>query len=195
MIMLQSNKFAKLENLKTLEEDILDWRERIRWAYLFRNNRLKDDPNVDLSISPPFIKPPWYSRTDKIAPTASEEVELFIAMVRKSLLSPDIFSKYSSNISSLESKAFKELRNLKADGFSVFLQDKSSRFVIAKRELIEEKVDEDLNDSTKYIKLNEDDLDSILHQMVSLFLYFYKTMFDSILSSVPTFLIEGMSGS
>ena len=154
-------------DLSSLEEDILDWRERIRWAYLFRNNRLKDDPNVDLSISPPFIKPPWYSRTDKIAPTASEEVELFMAMVRKSWLSPDIFSKYSSNISSLESKAFKELRNLKADGFSVFLQDKSSRFVIAKRELIEEKVDEDLNDSTKYIKLNEDDLDSILHQIQS----------------------------
>ena len=54
-----------------------------------------------------------------------------------------------------------------ADGFFVFLQDKSSRFVVAKRELIEHKVDDDLNDSTKYMKLNEDDLDSILHQIQS----------------------------
>ena len=67
----------------------------------------------------------------------------------------------------MESKALKELRNLKQTGFSVFLQDKSSRFVIAKKDLIEDKVDMDLDDSTRYTKLEEDDTHAILLQIES----------------------------
>ena len=88
-------------------------------------------------------------------------------LVSKTLLSPSNFIKFSSNISSAESKAFKELRVLKRNGLSVFLQDKSSRFVIAEQDLIASKVDNDLDDETRYKVLKEDDTQQILLQIQS----------------------------
>ena len=154
-------------DISVLEKDISDWKQRIRWAYLFRVKRLKEDPSADLSLCTPFCKPPWYSRTDKMAPIASDEVELFMELVSKTLLSPSNFLKFSSNISPEESSAFKELRVLKQNGFSVFLQDKSSRFVIAKQNIIAGKVDEDIADTTRYTTMEEDDTDKILLQIKS----------------------------
>ena len=92
-------------DLATLEEDLLDWRQRMRWAYLFRNKTLQENPQADISSRTQFTKPPWYSRTDKLAPIASEEVELFLALVRKTVLSPIGFSNFLPNISSNESSA------------------------------------------------------------------------------------------
>jgi hypothetical protein len=154
-------------DISVLEEDISDWKQRIRWAYLFRVKRLKEDPTANLSICPPFVKPPWYSRTDRMAPIASEEIELFLELISKALLSPSNFLKFSSNVSPEESSAFKELRVLKQKGFSVFLQDKSSRFVIAKQNIIASKVDADLADTTRYTTMEEDDTATILLQIKS----------------------------
>ena len=148
-----------------LEEDLLDWKERMRWAFLFRKKKIQEDPKADLSTTTPFKKPPWYSRTDKKAPFASQEVEFFMEMLRKAILSPANFSSFSSNISSAESGAFKELRILKQKGFPVFLQDKASRFVIASRESVKEKVDVDLADDTRYTTVEEDDIQDILLQI------------------------------
>ena len=139
----------------------------MRWAFFFRNRTLQEDPQADISCRAQFNKPPWYSRSDKLAPIASEEVELFLALVRKTVLSPAGFSNFLPNISSNESSALKEIRLLKQQGFSVFLQDKASRFVIAKRAVIEDKVDVDLDDSTRYTKLEEDDTGDILLKIVS----------------------------
>ena len=118
-------------DLASVEEDIDDWKERIRWAYCFRSQKLKIDPNDEL-LNDPFIKPPWYSRTERRAPKASDEIELFMNSVATYLLSPSNFVNFPSNVSSAESQAFVELRRLKEQGVSVFLQDKSSRFVIAR---------------------------------------------------------------
>ena len=145
-----------------LEEDLMDWKERMRWAFFFRNKQLTEDPEADLSTTVPFIKPPWYSRTDKKAPIASEEVEFFMEMVRRAIISPTNHSSFSSNISSAESKAFKEIRLLKQKGFPVFLQDKASRFVIADRDSIEDKVENDLSDAERYQIMEEDDIPDIL---------------------------------
>ena len=151
-------------DLGILQEDILDWKERIRWSFLFRNKKLKDDPQSDLSVSIPFNKPPWYSRTDKSAPFASDEVEMFMECVRRSLISPSNFSSFTSNISREESIAFSEVRQLKQNGISVFLQDKSSRFVLARQEMVMQKVDQDLHDATRY-QVIEDDTEDILHDI------------------------------
>ena len=148
-----------------LQEDILNWKERMRWAFLFRSKTLREDPKADLSTTSPFIKPPWYSKTDKMAPFASEEVELFMEMVRRTFASPSNHKPFSPNISSAESNAFKELRILKQNGFPVFLQDKSSRFVIASRETVKAKVDLDLNDAARYVSMEEDDIQDILTQI------------------------------
>ena len=148
-----------------LQEDILNWKERMRWAFLFRSKTLREDPKADLSTTSPFIKPPWYSKTDKMAPFASEEVELFMEMVRRTFASPSNHKPFSPNISSAESNAFKELRILKQNGFPVFLQDKSSRFVIASRETVKAKVDLDLNDAARYVSMEEDDIQDILSQI------------------------------
>ena len=86
---------------------------------------LKDDPQSEL-LSTDFVKPPWYTRTEKKAPKASEEIELFMSSVATSLLSPSNFCHYSSNIS----RAFKELRSLKQDDISVFLQDNVARNIL-----------------------------------------------------------------
>ena len=115
--------------------------------------------------SVPFVKPPWYCRTEKSAPKASDEIELFMNSVEAFLLSSANFVKFPSNISSVESKAFTELRVLKEEGVSVFLQDKSSRFVIAKRDIIADKVEEDLNDPSRYVRMEEDDTSKILDQI------------------------------
>ena len=79
-----------------------------------------------------------------------------MSSVATSLLSPSNFVEFSSNISKNESRAFTELKNLKEKGISVFLQDKSSRFVLAKQDIIARKVDDDLNDP-RYSKLEVDD--------------------------------------
>ena len=151
-------------DLAIIEDDLLDWKERVRWAYVFRKKKLIEDPNAKLDVEP-FVKPPWYSRTEKSAPKASDEIELFLNSVEAYILSSYNFAKFPSNISAAESKAFKELRLLKNEGVSVFLQDKSSRFVVAKREIIEAKVEADMSDSTRYAKIGEDDTDNILKQI------------------------------
>ena len=151
-------------DLSVVQDDILDWKERIRWAFVFRSKKLLEDPRASLD-NDPFVKPPWYSRTEKLAPKASEEVETFMSSVETYLLSSTNFSKCSSNVSAMESKAFTELRKLKADGVSVFLQDKSSRFVLAKSEVIAEKVDKDMNDLARYEKIGDDDSIQILDKI------------------------------
>ena len=133
---------------------------------VFRKKQLIEDPNAKLD-SEPFIKPPWYSRTDKSAPKASEEIEIFLSSVEASLLSSQNFVKFPSNISADESKAFKELRQLKNRGVSVFLQDKSSQFVVAKSDIVASKVDADLDDLSRYQKMEEDDTGQILQQIKS----------------------------
>ena len=125
-----------------------------------------EDPNARLDAEP-FVKPPWYCRTEKSAPKASDEIELFLSSIEAYLLSSNNFVKFPSNISAQESKAFKELRLLKNEGVSVFLQDKSSRFVLAKREIIESKVEADMSDTARYAKIDEDDTDAILKQIQS----------------------------
>ena len=151
-------------DLAIIQDDLWDWKERVRWAYAFRKKKLMEDPDANLDAEP-FVKPPWYSRTERSAPKASEEIELFLSSVEASLLSSNNFVHFPSNISTAESKAFTELRLLKNEGVSVFLQDKSSRFVVAKRDIIEAKVDEDMSDSTRYAKIEEDDTNDILKQI------------------------------
>ena len=153
-------------DLAKIEENISDWKERVRWAYVFRKKKLLEDPNARLDAEP-FVKPPWYCRTEKSAPKASDEIELFLSSIEAYLLSSNNFVKFPSNISAQESKAFKELRLLKNEGVSVFLQDKSSRFVFAKREIIESKVEADMSDTARYAKIDEDDTDAILKQIQS----------------------------
>ena len=150
-------------DVNSMEVDLDDWMERVRWAYLFRKQQLMADPQSDL-IMQEFVKPPWYCRTDRPAPKASEEVELFMNAVKTSLLAVSNFVHFSSNITSEESRAFTELRHLKTQGISVFLQDKSSRFVIAKKDIIAQKVEADLDDS-RYARLEEDDVSQILDQI------------------------------
>ena len=78
-------------DVAAMAEDLLDWKERVRWAYEFRKKELLANPESDL-CSKEFVKPPWYSRTERKAPLASEEVELFMNAVETSLLSPSNFS-------------------------------------------------------------------------------------------------------
>ena len=153
-------------DLASVHDRIMDWKERVRWAYLFRSQQLSADPNAILE-SDPFIKPPWYTRTEKAAPKASEEIEIFLSSVEASLLSSQNFVKFPSNISAIESQAFKELRLLKNNGVSVFLQDKSSRFVVAKSDIIASKVDADMDDPNRYEKMDADDTGNILKQIES----------------------------
>ena len=91
-----------------------------------------------------------------------------------------IFLPVCSNITSEESRAFSELRKLKNQGISVFLQDKSSRFVIANRDIIADKVEQDLNDP-RYTRLEEDDIAEILDKVDN----WYSTYKDK-LSSIDT---------
>ena len=154
-------------DIQALEEDFMDWKERMRWAFFFRSKKLKDDPKADLSSVTPFTKPPWYARSDRRAPHASDEVEFFMDLVRRAVISTENFAAFSSNISSAESKAFKELRILKQQGYPVFLQDKSSRFVIADRDVVKLKVDLDLSDVSKYETIPEDDSKDILLKITS----------------------------
>ena len=76
--------------MNSMEVDLDDWMERVRWAYLFRKQQLMADPQSDL-IMQEFVKPPWYCRTDRQAPKASEEVELFMNAVKTSLLAVSNF--------------------------------------------------------------------------------------------------------
>ena len=46
-------------DLFSVEENILDWKERIRWAYKFRLDMLRDNPQSELPATN-FVKPPWY---------------------------------------------------------------------------------------------------------------------------------------
>ena len=103
-----------------------------------------------------------------------------MSSVETYLLSPSNFKQFPSNISSFEAKAFKELRIMKQNGISVFLQDKSSRFVIAKQDPIAEKVDLDISDS-RYSRLEEDDVPAILCQIKE-----WYTKYKSRLSGVDT---------
>ena len=151
-------------DLAVVQEDIWDWKERVRWAFVFRSKKLLEDPNAILD-NDPFIKPPWFRRTDKLAPKASDEVETFLSSVESCLLSSTNFTKCGSNVSAIESKAFTELRRLKAEGVAVFLQDKSSRFVLARSEIIADKVDKDMDDSARYEKIGEDDSIQILNKI------------------------------
>ena len=84
--------------------------------------------------------------------------------VRKSLLSSSNFLDFNSNISKQESIAFSEIRKLKQDGISVFMQDKASRFVLAEQDMVIQKVDTDLHDVTRYNTV-EDDTEEILHSI------------------------------
>ena len=88
-------------------------------------------------------------------------------LVRRAVISTENFAAFSSNISSAESNAFKEMRILKQKGYPVFLQDKSSRFVIAERVAVKKKVDLDLSDMTKYETIDEDDSQDILLQIAT----------------------------
>jgi hypothetical protein len=68
-------------DLAELEEDLLDWRERMRWAFFHRSIQLLG--NGALSQETPFSKFPWYKRSSNPAPAASEDIEMFIQLVRK----------------------------------------------------------------------------------------------------------------
>ena len=177
-------------DIATMEVDVDNWKEHIRWAYLFRKQQLKDDPQAEL-ISTDFVKPPWYTKTDRKAPKASEEIELFMDAVATSLLSPSNFQHFPSNISSEEAKAFTELRQLKAQGVSVFLQDKSSRFVLANQHIIAEKVDADLSDP-RYARLEVNDVQDILKQVDEWYLR-YKSHLSGVDSDIRNWLVNEKS--
>jgi hypothetical protein len=97
-------------------------------------------------------------RSSNPAPAASEDVEMFIQLVRKYILDPQNFKRFLSNISKEDSRAFTEIKNLKKNGFSIFLQDKSSRFVIARADSVAA-VD------SGYAKLYDDDTMDILNSI------------------------------
>ena len=151
-------------DIAALQEDVWDWKERVRWAYCFRRQKLLENPETNLDAEP-FVKPPWYRRTEKSAPKASEEVETFLSSVEAFLLSSSSYSNFVSNVTLAESRAFTDLREMKKEGISVFLQDKSSRFVVAKSDIIAAKVDNDMNDHLRYQKMDEDDTIQILKKI------------------------------
>ena len=78
------------------------------------------------------------------------------------LLSPSNFN-FPSNVSSAECQAFAEIRMLKEQGVLVFLQAKSSGFVITRQDVIAEKVKSDLS-GIRYSRLKEDDANVIFNQ-------------------------------
>ena len=80
------------------------------------------------------------------------------------------------------------MRSLKLDGISVFLQDKSSRFVIAKQDIIASKVDLDLND-TRYQRIEEDDCDVILNQIADWYSH-YKDSLSVVETDISNWLIN-----
>ena len=135
----------------------------MRWAFFHRSKQLLG--NGALSQETPFSKPPWYKRSSNPAPAASEDVEMFIQLVRKYILDPQNFKRFLPNISKEDSRAFTEIKNLKKNGFSIFLQDKSSRFVIARADSVAAKVDEDIGDTSRYAKLYDDDTMDILNSI------------------------------
>ena len=65
----------------------------------------------------------------------------------------------------MESSAFEGLRLLRNKGYFVFLQHKASRFVVARADIIADKVDADLEDSSKYVLLEEEDTEDILDKI------------------------------
>jgi hypothetical protein len=140
-------------DLAELEEDLLDW----RYKQLLGNGALSQET--------PFSKPPWYKRSSNPAPALSEDVEMFIQLVRKYILDPQNFKRFLSNISNEGSRSFTEIKNIKKNGFSIFLQDKSSRFVIARADSVAAKVDDDIGDTSRYAKIYDDDTMDILNSI------------------------------
>ena len=44
-------------DIATLQENVWDWQERVRWAYCFRSKKLMENPEANLDAEP-FVKPP-----------------------------------------------------------------------------------------------------------------------------------------
>ena len=48
------------QDIQALEEHFLDWKETMRWMFVFQIKLLTEDPKADLTTFESFTKPPWY---------------------------------------------------------------------------------------------------------------------------------------